>query len=186
MASPSNAESVSLLKDLLRRARADGSLDSLVASILAEPEDGGFELLEGQQPKSVPAGMSDASKRRMTELPEREYQMSGPNEQKKVGTSPHSFGLTLPDGVADVGEWGLTVLEVRKYGKMGMSYMELSASGSQAHQSYCAWLLTQKFRVDLTSPMKDFVRYLMVREAQTPGGGACFEGSTVPRKLKSK
>lgn len=49
------------LQDLLRRARADGSLDSLVASIHAEPEDGGFELLD-EKTSASPAVMTDASK----------------------------------------------------------------------------------------------------------------------------
>ena len=137
------------LQDLLRRARADGSLDSLVASIHAEPEDGGFELLD-EKTSGSPVVMTDASKRRMTEPPERESHMSGTNDEKKVGTPPHSFDLVLPQGVTDLGDWGVTVLEVGKYGKMGYSYVELATSSSQAHQySYCAWLITQKYRMDL-------------------------------------
>lgn len=59
----------------------------------------------------------------MTEPPERESHMSGTNDEKKVGTSPHSFDLVLPQGVTDLGDWGVTVLGIGKYGKMGYSYM---------------------------------------------------------------
>ena len=40
MDSSSSADAAALLKDLLRRARADGTLESLVSSILSEPENG--------------------------------------------------------------------------------------------------------------------------------------------------
>ena len=100
-----------------------------MSSILSEPEDGGFEPLE-EKGDTQPAPMTDASKRCMVAPPEHEVVMSGPNESKKVESSPHSFGLTLPKGVTDFGEWGCTVLEVGKYRKMGYSYQEMASSTS--------------------------------------------------------
>ena len=86
----------------------------------------------------------------MTEPPERESHMSGTNDEKKVGTSPHSFDLVLPQGVTDLGDWGVSLgdWKVRQDGIF--LYVELATSSSQAHQySYCAWLITQKYRMDL-------------------------------------
>eukprot|EP00435_Cladocopium_sp_Y103_P026481 s4004_g6.t1 len=141
---------------MLREARAKGSLDVMIAGLMSDPTESEFELL------SEPGTMSDASKRRMASPPpklEKEHVMSGSVEQKQhVGASPHSYGLKLPMGIASVDQWGCTLLEVGKYGKEGFAYEDLASSSQAAHLSYCNWLLTQKFRVDLTPPIKDLIR----------------------------
>ena len=170
------------LKDLLRRAKEAGSLETVTSLILSDSDDSEFVY--------IPPGeaMTDASKRRMTSPPareERELAMSGPEAEKKVGTSPASYGLKLPKGILNVDQWGTTVLTVGKYQKAGFSYQELYSSSRQEHQSYCNWLMSQKHRVDLTAPFKDFVRYLMV-VSQDDGDSVCFEDSSVRRQMKTK
>ena len=170
----------SLLKDLLHRARAEGSLDMVVAEILADHD--GFEVLSSGGGES----MTDASKRRMTSPPEAESVVSGPNETKNVvGDSPHSFGAKLPQGITDLDHWGKTVLQVGKYERANMTYFQISESDRKEHSSYCAWMVAQRFRVDLTAPIKDFIRYLIVKGLPDETSEICFDGSTVRRKMKS-
>eukprot|EP00435_Cladocopium_sp_Y103_P020366 s2280_g4.t7 len=136
--------------------------------------------------------MSDASKRRMVSPPakeERETVLSGEPPKKITGDSPASFGAKLPAGIKDINHWGKTLLEdinhwgktlleVGKYGKDGFSYEELQASTRQEHQSYCTWLISQRFRVDLTPAIKDLIRYLYVKIEHNRGEEKFFEGST--------
>eukprot|EP00435_Cladocopium_sp_Y103_P026402 s2754_g6.t1 len=126
--------------------------------------------------------MTDASKRRMIDPPERmerELTMSGKDDAKMLSESPASCGRKVPVGVANVHQWGMTVLATGKYQKAGFSYEELFSSSKKEHQSYCTWMLSQKHRVDLTAPVKDFIRYLMVVSEDVGESAACFEGSTV-------
>eukprot|EP00435_Cladocopium_sp_Y103_P017469 s1627_g4.t1 len=178
------SSNASLLKELLIKAREDGSLQHVMASLLADTGDSGFELI------SEGGSMSDASKRRMTspppclsaDRPEKELAMSGSTEDKnKVSSSPASFGMKLPTGIRSVDAWGSTLLEVGKYRSLEMSYAELASSVAQDHRAYCSWLLTQQHRVDLTAPMKDLIRYLIVRGKIQNPMEECFEGSTVRR-----
>lgn len=179
MSASSEMISASALKDMLRQARDNGSLDVMVAGLLSDPAETEFELL------SEVGAMSDASKRRMTSPPEKEQEMSGSEKEKQVmSASPHSFGLKLPVGISSVDMWGCTLLEVGKYGKEGFAYEDLASSSQAAHVAYCNWLLTQKFRVDLTAPIKDLIRFLIVRTAMLHPVEECFEGSTQRRRMK--
>ena len=176
MASHSNV-SLADLKMALRTAQADGTLEMLLSSLREEPSDE-FELLGGES-------MTDASKRRLTSPPDRmekESEMSG-SAEKLVGDSPASFGDKLPKGVTSMEQWSRTLLKVGKYGKDGFTYQNLYSSPHQAHSSYVSWLITQKHRVDLTAPMKDFVRYLVARSKESGPSGECFEGSSVRREV---
>ena len=169
-------------KDLLRRAKAEGSLEAFVTELLSDHSDE-FELIPGEENAGL--SMTDASKRRMVtppEKPEKEVVMSG-GEKSVAGDFPASYGTRLPPGIRDMAHWGKTVLASGKYEKSKFSYAEITSSIRQEHTSYCAWMLSQKCRVDLTPPIKDFVRYLNAKSLidQT---GDCFEGSTVRRVTK--
>jgi hypothetical protein len=67
----------------------------------------------------------------------------------------------------------------------GFSYFELQSSTKQEYQSYCTWLLSPRFPVDLIPPMKDLIRYLNVKDKQSQRGGECFEKSTVRRTMNA-
>eukprot|EP00435_Cladocopium_sp_Y103_P032199 s207_g8.t1 len=182
MASPNPAISA-MLKELLCKARAEGSLDMVVAEVLAEHGDE-FELIPGG-PSGV--SMTDASKRRMTSPPESEAVVSGPDNAKGItGESPVSFGTKLPAGVNDLSHWGKTILMVGKYERSNMSYEEITARERKEHVSYCAWMLAQRNRVDLTAQVKDFIRYLHVKNLSESFAEPCFDGSTGPQSLKRK
>ena len=182
---PVSLPSAAVLRELLRQAR-DGTDVDAILSTLMDQSDAGFELLpEGSELGS----MTDASKRRMTTPPqkgEKEQVMSGAEAEKNlVSSSPDSFGMKLPVGIKDLHHWGNTLLEVGKFGKEGMSYFEISSSTKQVHQSYCTWLVSQRFRVDLTPPMKDLIRYLHVKNQMSQPEDGCFDGSTVRRTMKA-
>eukprot|EP00435_Cladocopium_sp_Y103_P025803 s3154_g6.t1 len=171
------------LKAMLRRAKELGSLEEFTDLLLSDADDSEFECIPGGE------SMTDASKRRMIDPPERmerELTMSGKDDAKMLSESPASCGRKLPVGVANVHQWGMTVLATGKYQKAGFSYEELFSSSKKEHQSYCTWMLSQKHRVDLTAPVKDFIRYLMVVSEDAGESAACFEGSTVRRQLKTK
>eukprot|EP00435_Cladocopium_sp_Y103_P043787 s1055_g12.t1 len=171
-----------VLRSLLRQARSDGSIHDVIATIMAESPEQEFELLGSEV-----SSMTDACKRRCSEPLDSESSMSGEHEIKvPTGQSPHAYGTKLPQGVKDLDEWGSTVLAVGKYTRLGFSYDEMFASSALDHVSYRNWLLTQKHRVDLTPPMKDFVRYLIVKTKAQGEDEKFFEGSTVRRQLKSK
>ena len=182
MSGPSEMISASALKEMLVQARANGSLENVIAGLMSDPTDSEFELL------SEGGTMSDASKRRMTSPPpklEPEKVMSGCDPDKQhVGASPHSYGMKLPTGISSVDQWGCTMLEVGKYGKEGFAYEELASSTKAPHAAYCNWLLTQKFRLDLTAPIKDLIRFLVVRQAMKHPMEECFEGTTLRRRMK--
>lgn len=179
MASPSPADfSSSVLKEILRRARAEGSLDAVVSELLSDQGDE-FELIPGGE---VPQSMSDASKRRMVDPPEKEVVMSG--VEKGLSLAPAAFGTKLPKGIRDMEHWGKTVLASGKFEKSGFTYAELLASPRQDHASYCTWMLSQKQRLDLTPPIKDFVRYLYAKNLISQSEEEYFEGSTVRRVTK--
>eukprot|EP00435_Cladocopium_sp_Y103_P008674 s3466_g2.t1 len=165
--------------DLLRKARAEGSLDMVVAEVLAEHGDE-FELIPGGE------SMTDASKRRMLSPPESEAVVSGPDLSKGItGDSPVSFGTKMPAGIQDLDHWGKTLLLTGKYERSKMSYAEIVASERKEHVSYCAWMLAQRNRVDLTVQVKDFIRYLHVKSLSDSVAESCFEGSTVRRQMKA-
>ena len=173
-----------MLRDLLRRAKAEGSLEALVSELLSDQGDE-FELIPGDDGHSQ--AMTDASKRRMVDPPvkmEKEAAMSG--ETKSVaGDFPASYGTKLPQGIRDMEHWGKTVLASGKYEKSKLTYAEISGSQRQEHTSYCSWMLSQKCRVDLTPPIKDFIRFLYVKSLiDQTGGEDFFEGSTVRRQTK--
>eukprot|EP00435_Cladocopium_sp_Y103_P056621 s837_g19.t1 len=130
MASPSPAISA-MLKDLLRNARAEGSLNMVVAELLASDDGGEFELIPGGE-----GSMTDASKRRMTSPPESETMVSGPDGTKGItGESPAAMGTKLPEGIKDVTHWGKTILSVGKYERAEMSYEQIWQSDRKEHMS---------------------------------------------------
>ena len=87
----------------------------------------------------------------------------------------------------DLDEWGQTVLSTGKFSKASLSYLELYTSKEKDHVSYVAWMLNQRYRMDLTAPVNDFVRYLTVmKQHEGVANAECFEGSSIHRVLKSK
>eukprot|EP00435_Cladocopium_sp_Y103_P026818 s1587_g6.t1 len=181
--------SLEVIRALLRQARSDGSIHEVLAMLMTDShENDDFELLGSEA-----SSMTDACKRRMCDPPQdSESSMSGDQSTKGItGQSPHSYGAKLPSGVKDLTEWGATVLAVGKYSRLGYSYDEMFESSALDHVSYRDWLLTQKFRVDLTPPMKDFVRYLIAvcgwkrptltggAPARRWGHGACMVGDAM-------
>ena len=126
MSGPSEMISASALEEMLVQARANGSLETMIAGLMSDPTDSEFELL------SEGGTMRDASKRRLTSPPpklEPEKVMSDCDAGKQhVGTSPHSYGLKLPTGISSVDQWGCTMLELGKCGKEGFAYEELASS----------------------------------------------------------
>ena len=186
MSTPSDVISARDLMDVLRRARAEGTLEALISSVMSESADSEFELLPGGE-TMAPSGesMTDASKRRMVTPPEKEVVMAGSSDDRtKTTASPHSFGMKLPAGINHVEMWGQTLIQVGKFGKDELTYEDLASSTKGVHSSYVSWLLTQKFRLDLTPPMKDLIRFLIVRTKMMHPEEECFEGSTVRRQLK--
>jgi len=87
-----------MMKDLLRHARAEGSLDMLLAELSADHGDG-FELIS-----------------------EKETVVSGTDDSKNVSGSPFSYEKNLPAGMRDLEHWGKTILQVGKYEKAGLCY----------------------------------------------------------------
>eukprot|EP00435_Cladocopium_sp_Y103_P075218 s4_g55.t1 len=182
MATPSKSAApmpLSELREILRHAQQAGHLQAVMESLSSDLPDSEFEYIP------VDGAMSDASKRRMTEPPEKESVMSGADE-KVVSESPVSYGMKLPPGITDVNEWGQTLLLSGKYARSKFSYEEIYASEKNEHRAYCNWMLNQKCRIDLTPPVKDFVRYLNVRFQGVDAGGPCFEGSTIRRQMKNQ
>ena len=177
MASLSSTTS-GLMKELVRQAREEGSLDMMLAQLTAEHGEG-FELL----PEA--SSMTDASKRRMTSQPEKESVISGADGAKEVSGSPFSFEKKLPSGIRDLEHWGKTILQVGKYERAGLSYDQISTSDRKEHISYCAWMLAQKYRMDLTVQVRDFVRYLNVKSLSEQSEEVFFEDSTVRRKMRA-
>eukprot|EP00435_Cladocopium_sp_Y103_P073313 s9_g43.t1 len=181
MATPSKSASpmpLSELREILRHAQQAGHLQAVMESLSSEIPDSEFEYIPSD------GAMTDASKRRMTEPPEKEAVMSGA-EVKGTSASPASFGLKLPPGIHDIDEWGRTLLLTGKYARAKFSYEELYRSEKNEHRSYCTWMLSQKHRIDLTAPVNDFVRYINVRFQGQDAGGQCFEGSTIRRQMKA-
>ena len=167
------------LRELIREAHSQGNLDEMICQAIRGPEDSDFEL--------IPGGMTDASKRRMTSPPVADAELTGTDDVKTVTAHPASFGLKIPVGVKDLDEWGQTVLSTGKYSKSGLSYKELFVSKEKDHASYVTWMLNQRYRMDLTAPVKDFVRYLTVmKQHEGVANAECFEGSSIRRELKSK
>ena len=175
------ASSVPLSVDLKRallHARANGTLDQLVARLADDTVDSEFELI------SDVGAMSDASKRRMTEPPESELTLSGSDLKEHFDASPADLKGLLPRGIVDLDHWGKTVLNSGKYAKDGMSYVEIYTSSKKEHQSYCQWMMGQRGRHDLTPPVKDFVRFLVAKDNAKLVPADCFEGSATRRQLK--
>eukprot|EP00435_Cladocopium_sp_Y103_P016050 s2207_g4.t1 len=162
-----------------RGARAEGSMNMVIAEVMADHGDE-FELIPGGE------SLTDASKRRMLSPPESESVVSGPDGQKGfTGASPVSFGTKMPAGIRDLEHWGKTLLVSGKYERSKMSYEEITASERKEHVPYCAWMLAQRNRVDLTAPIKDFIRYLHVKSLSESIAETYFEDSTVRRQMKA-
>ena len=166
-----------VLREMLRKARDDGCFEQLMHRLIEGYPDSEFELIPTH------GAMSDASKRRMVDPPEKDDDDEAQRPIKP--TTPAGMGLKLPQGMASVDDWGRTVLCSGKYGKDGMSYEEIFMSKKAEHKSYCSWMLNQSGRADLTAPVKDFVRYLCY-QSSVEDGSMCFEGSTVKRQMKPK
>lgn len=172
------------LREVLLSARRDGSLQNLMSELLsADASDcsSEFEVV-------TPGAMTDGSKRRKESPPPFQEDASFEMEQlpvpPKVIKSAEDFGSALPEGVPDVRTWGTTLLQVGKFAHQNLSYEEFRVSKNAEHQRYVSWLKSQKSRTDLTSPMVDLIRYVLVRSQGPTTQGAAFDDSTVRRQFK--
>ena len=180
---PTTSDLASDLRELLAKAREEGSLDSLLASLEDAKEPCGSD--ETHEFEFIPkgGGMSDAAKRRMSRSPDR-MSLKQPPLSPQVGRQSETpaCSVKLPEGIRDLHQWGMTLLEHGKYHNCGMSYAEIVTSPDEKHQGYCKWMLS---RMDLTPPIRHFVNYMQLFRASKSGGSDFFPGSMTARKFKS-
>lgn len=165
------------LREMFQAAQSDGSLSNLMHELMSVEAPDEFELVQH-------GSMTDGSKRRKDEPPEspvRDHQLP---ISPDVTKSAAEYGDALPQGVDSVATWGKTLVQAGKLHKAGLSYQELMDSKNREHQNYVGYLYSQRFRLDLTEPVKDMVCYINVRTNEHLPNAPNFDGSNVRRQFK--
>eukprot|EP00435_Cladocopium_sp_Y103_P022843 s3691_g5.t1 len=180
---PLSMEERALLSNLMRRANLEDSLAG---------ED---TVVSCDSDWNVPSGssMTDGSKRRCDESPEREPRAYGYTPQIQTGTpmpslSVEQFGKTkrgtaivLPEGLDSLAMWGRSVLEFGKFATKGWTYSEMAESQEKEIVSYVKWCRGQ---VDSAEGLlRDFAMYLWAREYR-PNQGFVMNSSVNSVVLK--
>jgi hypothetical protein len=98
---------------------------------------------------------------------------------------PFSYEKKLPSCICDLEHCSKTILQVGKYEKAGLYYDQISTRDRKEHFSHCTGMLAQKFRMDLTVQVKDFIRYLHVKSLSESSEEMCFDDSSVRRKMRA-
>ena len=172
-----------MLSELLRRANFEDSLrcdDTVVScdSDWAVPSD---------------LSMTDASKRRCSESPEREIRGRGYVAETQTGVPmptlvQQTFGKTkrgteiiMPEGLDSLAMWGRSVIEFGKFAPKGYTYSEVAESQDKDALNYVKWCKSQ---VDSAEGLlRDFCMYLWAREYRS-GQFPVIPGTDHVRKLR--
>ena len=138
-AKPLTHEEAKLLRSLLDRMSSAGRETG--------PED--LDLVENL----VAAGMTDASKRRLTadsssvdedfehlEMPKSKYGGKKSSQSVPSPIAPDLSEVKFPPGISNLEDWGCTVCRLPKVKSLGLCYSELVAD-PKTHQKYLEWVL---------------------------------------------
>lgn len=167
------------LQELLDRAQ-------IAAEARAASTEGWSLMTEGS--------MSDASKRRLTEIPLREpfagsyFCTAAPAPMPETVTTGPQFGFTprgtaihLPPGVESLDRWGQSLVDFGKYQSKGWTYAQMFASTDSQVKSYVKWCKSQ------VDAMEGFVRDLglyFIAVEYTPGQHPVIPGTTQARRFR--
>lgn len=180
---PLSAEEAKLLQELMQRAHlSEGVSNPGSASV---------------------AAMTDASKRRLEDSPNRDRRTRGYQEKVEdhdlpwqfcgspatdVSDQPVSFGKTpkgvpieLPEGVVSLDMWGRTILEAGKHASDKHTYADMVGSADSELRGYARFC---RGKVDsLTGQLHDFAMYVCAVEF-SPTQLPCIPGTNLPRKYR--
>ena len=185
---PLSAEERNVLEHLLRRA----SLSAQTGL-----EEGCPSVISADDEWSVTGGMSmtDASKRRFENSPEREdrqvkytgtglMSVAAPPSLSKalVGSTRRGQSIFLPEGIDDMSMWGRSILEFGKFEKRGWTYSEMAESTEKEVVSYVKWCKAQADSAD--GLLKDFSFYLLARDYRPDQQNLVIPGTNHVRKLR--
>ena len=145
--------------ELLHRAVVHEQGNRLVMKISHHIHGRGTAVNAAGVIEEVKQAMSDASKRRLDSETEWDEVSNGSDfpilipksaEDKHRGSKPMSqhemlpkgFGIPLPTGVSTVAEWGRTIIKMKKYKDLNISYDELMkmAESNGEHHRYLQWI----------------------------------------------
>ena len=91
---------------------------------------------------------------------------------------PKGFGIPLPSGVASVADWGRTIIKMKKYKDLNLSYEELikMAESNGEHHRYLQWIQSN------FSPANEDIHKVKM----TPSRGPCplFEEDRLAERRK--
>ena len=167
--------------DLLKQVRSEGSVGLFLQEL--ERDELGFDWIPDPQEMDGSSGtMADSAKRRLLS----EVEETPAPRQMPVSTvkSSRQREESLPAGVKDLADWERTLIELGKYAKANLSYMELVSSSEKEKMAYVQWLIRQSSRSDLTPLIRDLVDFLVMFERTRTSAGPSYPGSSVPRKYK--
>lgn len=145
--------------ELLHRAVVHEQGNRLVMKISHHIHGRGTAVNAAGVIEEVKQAMSDASKRRLDSESEWDEVSNGSefpilvpksSEEKPRGSKPlaqhdllpKGFGIPLPSGVASVADWGRTIIKMKKYKDLNLSYEELikMAESNGEHHRYLQWI----------------------------------------------
>ena len=145
--------------ELLHRAVVHEQGNRLVMKISHHIHGRGTAVNAAGVIEEVKQAMSDASKRRLDSESEWDEVSNGSefpilvpksSEEKPRGSKPlaqhdllpKGFGIPLPSGVASVADWGRTIIKMKKYKDLNLSYEELikMAESHGEHHRYLQWI----------------------------------------------
>ena len=189
---PLSAEERSALQDLMRRAGISVSVLEDFPGDCDRGSDGGWSVMT-----PTPAAMTDASKRRLEESPERPSSrpyapgaMSAvpfPLEGEDVpgvnvfGKTKKGLVIRLPEGVPSLGQWGRSILDFGKYPPVDGLYEEICAKSDKEIVSYVKWCRAQ---VDSAEGLlKDFGLFIYASEFD-PEQRPLIPGTDVVRRFR--
>ena len=189
---PLSAEERSVLHELMQRAGISVSVLEDFPGDCDRGSDGGWSMMT-----PTPAAMTDASKRRLEESPERP---SGrPYAPRAMCAAPSAlegddvpgmnvFGkakkglvVRLPEGVPSLGQWGRSILDFGKYASRGWTYEEICTKSDKEIVSYVKWCRGQ---VDSAEGfLKDFGLFIYASEFD-PEQRPLIPGTDVVRRFR--